>query len=72
LRELQALFGVVHFVDTGRADHQAAGARLREMRTAGVTVPASDAPIAAVAVRAGLPLLTVDSLFRHFAALRLA
>lgn len=71
-RRVQALLSVVHFVETRRADYQAAGARLRELRASGLTVPASDALIASVAIRAGLPLLTVDAHFRHFAGLRLA
>lgn len=71
-RRVQTLLSVVHFVDTLRSDYQAAGARLRELRATGVTVPASDALIASVAVRTRLPLLTVDQHFRHFTALRLA
>ena len=61
--ELDALLSVVPYAETERADWERAGEFLRTLRTRGLTVPLSDAVIAAVAERRGLAVLALD---RHF------
>jgi predicted nucleic acid-binding protein len=61
--ELDALLSVVPYAETERADWERAGEFLRTLRTRGLSVPLSDAVIAAVAERRGLAVLALD---RHF------
>lgn len=64
-RLLKKLFTVLPYLEANRADWQTAGASLRELRGRGITVPLTDAVIAAVARRHGLPVLTLDPHFAH-------
>lgn len=51
-----------------RADWQATGEVLWQLRRSGVKVPLTDALIAVVAVRNKMAVLTLDSRFRHLGA----
>jgi hypothetical protein len=64
-RLLRKLFAVLPFVEVHRSDWERAGSVLRELGERGITVPLSDALIAAVARRHGLPVLTLDPRFDH-------
>ena len=63
---LRKLLEALRFADTTRDDFRAAGDRLAALRRRGVNVPATDALIAALCVRARLLLLTTDRHFHHF------
>ena len=54
------------FLASGRDDYLRAGQMLAELRGQGVTVPSMDGLIAAIAIKAGMPLLTFDRHFKHF------
>jgi predicted nucleic acid-binding protein len=62
---LLKLLGALRFVEATRDDYRAAGERLAALRRRGVTIPATDALIAAVCERAKLALLTTDRHFEH-------
>ena len=66
-KRLTDLLSVLPFVEVERPDWQAAGDELRQLRSRGVTLPLTDAVIAAVARRRRLAVLTLD---KHFASLR--
>jgi hypothetical protein len=63
---LRKLLEALHFVETTRDDYRAAGEKLATLRQRGVTVPATDALIAALCERAKLALLTSDRHIEHF------
>lgn len=71
-KRLSDLLAAVRFVETARADYIAAGEALGRLREEGVTVPATDALIAAVCRRNGLGLLTLDSHFQYLGGASLA
>jgi predicted nucleic acid-binding protein len=58
--ELATLLSTVAYAEVERRDWEAAGDRLRELRTKGLTVPLSDAVIASVAARLELAVLALD------------
>lgn len=64
-RLLRKLFSVLPLVEVERSDWEKAGSVLRNLAAKGITVPLSDALIAAVARRRGLPVLTLDPHFAH-------
>jgi predicted nucleic acid-binding protein len=65
-RQLKLLFDNVTLLHVEPDDWVSAGQALRILRSKGFQIPLTDALIAAVAIRLGLPVLTVDS---HFAQL---
>lgn len=67
-RQLELLFDNVTLVDVEPADWQSAGRALQVLRSKGFQIPLTDALIAAVAIRRGVPILTSDA---HFAKLGL-
>jgi predicted nucleic acid-binding protein len=69
-RRVSELFSVLTYLETERRDYIRAGERLRELREGGITVPAADCIIGVLALRHGLPLLTLDRHFDHFPDLR--
>lgn len=62
-RQLELLFDNVTLVDVEPADWLSAGRALQLLRSKGLQIPLTDALIAAVAIRLGVPILTSD---RHF------
>ena len=56
-------FSAFHFVDVGPIVYREAARLGRDLRRAGVTVPATDLVIAATALVAGIPLLHADEHF---------
>ncbi|MBI1920324.1 MAG: PIN domain nuclease [Geobacter sp.] len=54
------------FLEAGRDVHLLAAEIYRGLRRKGITVPAADATIAAIAIHHGCPLFTMDS---HFAVI---
>jgi predicted nucleic acid-binding protein len=65
-QHLSALFSSLPFIETVREDWQYAGEDLQALRRRGITVPLTDAVIAAVAHRRGLAVLTTDPHFKNF------
>ncbi|MCX7045166.1 MAG: PIN domain-containing protein [Candidatus Sumerlaeota bacterium] len=63
---LKGLLSALRFVEILRVDFIVAGERLCQLREKGVTVPATDALIAAVCKRHDLPLLTLDDHYKRF------
>ena len=63
--QLKPLLGALPYVEVLRLDWEAAGKSLRELRSRGLTLALTDAVIAAVASRHGLPVLTLDKEFEH-------
>jgi predicted nucleic acid-binding protein len=63
--QLKTLLGALPYVEVQRLDWEAAGKSLRELRSRGLTLALTDAVIAAVASRYGLPVLTLDKDFEH-------
>jgi len=57
------LFQALPYFETRRSDFIAAGELLGELRAQGVTIPSSDALVAAICLQRGVALLTLD---RHF------
>lgn len=66
-RQLDLLFDNVALLEVESADWLSAGRALQGLRAKGFQIPLTDALIAAVAIRLGLPVLTSDA---HFANLR--
>lgn len=62
---LRSVFTVLPYVADDRSDWESAGDALRLLRAKGVTVPLTDALIAAIAKRQGLDVLTLDAHFQH-------
>lgn len=65
-RTLEELLGALAYVESERADFVLAGEWLGDLRRRGVTIPATDGLVAAIAHRRGLLLFATD---RHFDAL---
>ncbi len=65
-RQLDLLFDNVALLEVEPADWLSAGRALQGLRAKGFQIPLTDALIAAVALRLGLPVLTSDA---HFAKL---
>jgi predicted nucleic acid-binding protein len=68
-RQLELLFDNVTLLHVEPADWISAGRTLQRLRSQGFQIPLTDALIAAVAIRLGLPVLTVDA---HFGKLGVA
>lgn len=68
-RQLELLFDNVTLIDVEPADWLSAGRALQVLRSKGFQIPLTDALIAAVAIRLGVPLLTSDG---HFEKLGVA
>lgn len=64
-QQLAFLFENVECLAVVEADWATAGYTLQALRTRGITLPLTDALIAAVANRHGLPVLTIDAHFQH-------
>lgn len=64
-QQLEFLFANVPCVAVDPADWVAAGQALHTLRTQGITLPLTDALIAAVAKRKGVAVLTIDAHFQH-------
>lgn len=64
-QQLELLFANVPCIAVEPSDWVSAGQALQSLRTRGITLPLTDALIAAVAKRKGLPLLTIDVHFQH-------
>lgn len=62
-RQLELLFDNVTLLHVEPEDWVSAGQALRIHRSKGFQIPLTDALMAAVAIRLGLPVLTVDSHF---------
>jgi predicted nucleic acid-binding protein len=65
---LDLLFAAVPLIDTLHADWINAGLATRELRAKGITVPLSDALIAAIAHRIGAQVLSPDQHFKYLIA----
>jgi len=64
-QQLAFLFENVECLPVLEVDWVTAGYALQDLRSRGITLPVTDALIAAVANRHGLPILTVDAHFQH-------
>lgn len=64
-QQLEFLFANVPCLAVQPSDWQSAGTALQALRLRGVTLHLTDALIAAVARREGVPVLTVDAHFQH-------
>ena len=62
-RQLELLFDNVALIDVEPADWLSAGRALQSLRSKGFSIPLTDALIAAVAIRLGVPILTSDGHF---------
>ena len=62
-RQLELLFDNVALIDVEPADWRSAGRALQSLRSKGLSIPLTDALIAAVAIRLGVPILTSDGHF---------
>lgn len=64
-QQLELLFDSIESLSVTNEDWMAAGVTLQSLREKGITLPLTDALIAAVAVRNDLPVLTEDKHFQH-------
>ena len=64
-QQLDFLFANVPCLNLEPADWIAAGTFLQTLRARGITLPLTDAVIAAIAQRCGVPVLTIDAHFQH-------
>lgn len=64
-QQLSVVFAAVESLATHELDWQAAGTTLQALRESGVTLPLTDALIAAIAGRHKIPVLTLDPHFSH-------
>jgi len=64
-KDLETTFSILPFIEVQRSDWEVAGVQLLKLRQKGVTVPLTDAVIAAVARRKRLKVLTLDRHFDH-------
>lgn len=71
-RQLEFLFSSVECLPIEQNDWLAAGNALQALRQGGITLPLTDALIAAVAKRRDVPVLTVDAHFQHLSVKLLA
>lgn len=65
-RSLNLLLNSVTYLDTSEQDWYTVGMFMQQLRQQGITVPLSDAVIAAIAIRHHAKLLTIDKHFQHF------
>ena len=65
-KKVMSLLSALPFLDTTRETYQIAGKLLHSLREKGVTVPATDSLIAAIAIQSNCPLMTLDANFNHF------
>ncbi|HMT91678.1 PIN domain-containing protein [uncultured Thiothrix sp.] len=70
-QQLSFLFEQVECLAVLSEDWFAAGNTLQNLRSQGITLPLTDALIAAVANRHQLPVLTIDGHFQHLSVKRL-
>ena len=63
-RQLELLFDNVALIDVEPADWLSAGRALQSLRSKDLSIPLTDALIAAVAIRLGVPILTSDGHFK--------
>lgn len=68
---LGRLLSILPYHEILREDWQAAGASLRGLRRKGITIPLTDAVIAAVARRRGLAVLSLDHHFDSLDVIRM-
>jgi len=61
---------VVNYIEITRQDYKLAGNLINKLRKNGITVPSSDAIIAACSINNDFKLLTFDKDFIHFKQLR--
>ena len=64
-QQLEFLFANVECLAVQHTDWLTAGNTLQALRVRGITLPLTDALIAAVAKRQGVPVLTLDTHFQH-------
>jgi hypothetical protein len=69
-QQLEFLFANVEQLHVEPLDWVAAGHTLQALRGKGITLPLTDALIAAVALRHGMAVMTTDDHFRHLAVQR--
>lgn len=70
-QKIKDLFIAIPFIDSEREDFIEAGEELCRLRQKGITLPASDALIAAICIRRNLSLLTLDKDFSYFDKLKI-
>jgi predicted nucleic acid-binding protein len=68
-RQLDMLIDSVRLLNVEPGDWVSAGLALQNTRSKGFQIPLTDALVAAVAIRHGLPVMTID---KHFAQLGVA
>ncbi len=64
-KKVAELFKVLLYIETERQDFIEAGYILAKLRSTGITIPATDALIAAICLRHDLSLLSLDKHFNH-------
>lgn len=67
-QQLEFLFSGIEILDTNRQDWTDAGLCLQNLRSKGITLPVTDALIAAIAIRNSVPVLTIDKHFDYLSA----
>jgi hypothetical protein len=64
-QQLEFVISAVEILDTTKQDWIEAGLCLQGLRQKGITLPISDALLAAIALRHAVPVLTIDKHFEH-------
>ena len=64
-QQLGVMFNAVEYLDTHEVDWETAGSSLQVLREKGITLPLTDALIAAIADRHKVQVLTLDHHFSH-------
>ena len=64
-QQLDVVFSAVESLGTHEQDWEVAGNQLRTLRSSGITLPLTDALIAAIAIRHKAQVLTLDHHFSH-------
>ena len=64
-QQLGVMFDAIENLDTHEADWETAGSNLQALRESGITLPLTDALIAAIANRHKAHVLTLDHHFSH-------
>lgn len=64
-RQMQWLLRTARRIETAERDWDEAGSTLQRLREKGVTIPLTDALVAVVARRNGIPVLTANDHFRQ-------
>lgn len=67
--QLQDVLQALPYVETEREDFIAAGNRMAQLRSRGITIPVTDCLIGVLCARHKLRLLTTDGHFNHFSEL---